>query len=328
MSKTINEVLDLKEIEKLKKYLKEDPKIIFLPHANPDGDTLGAALALYTGLKDLGFKVDIACATPYSDEFKFLHNIEDVKSDFDENDYDAVVFTDCGNKKMVQFHEEKPRILSDEMVKINIDHHMSNDLFGEINFVNTSIASTTMIVFKIFQALEMKITPKIATQLLLGIYTDTGSFMHQNTDPLTYFYAAELLRLGANYNAIGKNIFRKYELKTLKLWAKVLKSLHITKEGAAIVGVEKEDYESIGCTRADLAGVIDFINSMPEVQYSVLLSEDEKGNVKGSLRTRKDDVDLKGLAEKFGGGGHVKASGFTIKNGHLEKDVKWKIVQE
>ncbi len=328
MSQQTKEVLDLKEIEKLKRYLKEDPRIMFLPHANPDGDTLGASLALYTGLKDAGYNVDIACATPYSKEFNFLHNIDHVKSDFNEDDYDAVVLSDCGNKKMVKFHEDKPKILSDQMVKINIDHHMSNDYFGEINFVNTNIASTTMLAYKILQALDIKITPQIATHLLTGIYTDTGSFMHQNTTPLAYFYAAELLRLGGNYNAIGKNIFRKYEFKTLKLWAKVLKSLHITKEGAAIVGVEKEDYESIGCTRDDLAGVIDFINSMPEVQYSVLLSEDGQGNVKGSLRTRKDDVDLKGLAEKFGGGGHVKASGFTIKGGHLEKDVKWKIIQE
>jgi phosphoesterase RecJ-like protein len=84
----------------------------------------------------------------------------------------------------------------------------------------------------------------------------------------------------------------------------------------------------LGAKREDLNGVIDYINSMPEAKYSVLLSEDEKGNVKASLRTRKSDVDVKSLAEKFGGGGHVKAAGFTIAKSKLEKEVKWKIVQE
>ena len=168
----------------------------------------------------------------------------------------------------------------------------------------------------------------MATQLLLGLYTDTGSFMHQNTTPESYFAAADMIDLGANISKIAKNVFHAYEFKTLKLWAKVLKNLHITSDGAAIVGVEREDYESIGAKRSDLEGVIDFINSIPEARYAVILSEDEKGNVKASFRTRQPDVDVKALAEKFGGGGHVKASGFTLPRGHLEKEVRWKIVQE
>jgi len=162
----------------------------------------------------------------------------------------------------------------------------------------------------------------------LGIYTDTGGFMHQNTTPITYQYSSELVKLGASYRRIAREVFQKYDFCTLKLWGKVLQNLHVTKDGAAIVGVEEEDYQSLGCKREDLGGVIDFVNAMPEAKYSVLLSEDGRGNVKASLRTRDDSVDVKALAEKFGGGGHVKASGFTIKGGHLEKEVKWKIVQE
>jgi len=163
---------------------------------------------------------------------------------------------------------------------------------------------------------------------MTGIYTDTGGFMHQNTTPLTYQYAAELIKLGASPQHVAQNVFHKYDFRTLKLWGKVLQNLHVTADGAAIVGVEEKDYEALGCTRQDLAGVIDFINAMPEARYSVMLSEDGKGNVKASLRTRKDDVDVKALAEQYGGGGHVKASGFTIPGGRLEKEVKWKIVQD
>jgi phosphoesterase RecJ-like protein len=321
-------VIDPKNLEKFKKYLDTNPKMIVLAHANPDGDTLGGALGVYRGLKDAGHDITIACIDGVPEKMQFLAGSDEVQTDFDENAYDAVIFVDCGHKKMVKFHETKPRIHSDDMVKINIDHHASNDHFGEINFVPLQVCSSTEVVFRLLQILKMKITPQIATALLLGVYTDTGSFMHQNTTPESYKVGAELLKLGANVSQISRNVFRSYDLKTFRLWGKVLQNLHITPDGAAIVGVAKKDYESIGATRADLEGVIDYVNSMPEARYCVLLSEDDKGNVKASLRTRKEDVDVKALAEKFGGGGHIKASGFTIPGSKLEKEVKWKIVTD
>ncbi len=328
MTLNIKSIIGKKDLSNLQKYLDTSPKMIVLAHGNPDGDTLGGALGIYLGFKKAGYNIDIACIDKVPQKYKFLSNMEDVKIDFDENIYDAVIFMDCGHQKMVKFDKIKPRIVSDEMVKINIDHHASNDLFGEINFVPLDVCSSTEVVYRLLQKLDIKITPQIATALLLGVYTDTGSFMHQNTTPSSYLVGSELLRLGANLTQIAKNVFRSYDVKTLKLWGKVLENLHVTKDRAAIVGIKKKDYESVGATRTDLEGVIDYVNSLPEADYSVLLSEDEKGNVKASLRTRKEDVDVKALAEKFGGGGHVKAAGFTIPKGHLEKEIKWKIVTE
>jgi len=302
--------------------------MIVLAHANPDGDTLGGALGVYLGFKSAGHDIDIACIDEVPEKYQFLSGTAAVMTDFDENTYDAVIFVDCGNKKMVKFQETKPRIHSDDMVKINIDHHASNDHFGEINFVPLHVCSSTEVVYRLLQHLDIAITPQIATALLLGVYTDTGSFMHQNTTPSSYLVGSELLMLGANLNRISSDVFRSYDFKTLKLWGKVLDNLYVTPDGAAVVGIKKEEYESIGATRADLEGVIDYVNSMPEASYSVLLSEDERGNVKASLRTRNDEIDVKALAEKFGGGGHVKAAGFTIPKGHLEKEIKWKIVTE
>lgn len=320
-------VIDPENLKKLKRYLEESKKFIILAHANPDGDTLGGVIGLYLGLKSIGKNVKMACIDNIAAKYKFLPETENFLTDFDEDAFEGVFFVDCGNKKLTKFHETKPKIHSDQMVKINIDHHASNDHFGEINFVDTESCSASEIIFHLLEALKINVTPKIATALLLGIYTDTGSFMHQNTKPRTYKVASELVKRGGNISQIARNVFHNYDLKTLKLWGKALQNLHVSADGAAIVGIEK-DYESIGASRSDLEGVIDFINSMPEAKYSVLLSEDEKGNVKASLRTRKKDVDVKALAEKFGGGGHIKASGFTIKGSKLEKEVKWKIVQE
>lgn len=319
---------DPAEIQKFKDYLDQKMRTVILLHASPDGDTTGSSLALYEFLKDQDIPTDIVCMDPLSEDFKFLDHHKDLKNDFDERRYEAVFFMDCGDKRMTRFQEKKPLILSEEMYKINIDHHPTNDFFGNLNFVYTQAASCSLIVAELFNHLSVSLTPSMATALLLGIYTDTGGFMHQNTDPLAYKVAGDLVAQGGNISQITKNIFHTYEYKTLKLWGKVLENLYITPEGAAIVGIPKDEYKSIGAKREDLGGVVDYINSMPEIDYTVLLSEDEKGNVKASLRTRKEGVDVKALAEKFGGGGHIKASGFTVRAGHLEKEVKWKIVQD
>ena len=317
----------IENLNALKEFLSEKPKLLIISHGGPDGDTTGASVAIYRALKNLNFPVSLACIDIIPSAFQFLKDTKEYAQDFDPNNFQGVVFVDCGDKRMTRFHESHPEILSDQLFKINIDHHPTNDNFGDVNFVNIKASSSCEIVGELLKELEIKITPEIATALLLGIYTDTGSFQHQNTTPKTYAMAADLVKLGGNISKIAKNVFYNNEFKKFKLWGKVLKDLHLTEDGAAIIGVHKSDYESLGATRADLQGVIDLVSSMPEAKYSVVLSEDDKGNVKASLRTRDPNIDVKALAERYGGGGHVKASGFTIPGGHLKKEVKWKIVQ-
>lgn len=316
------------ELKKLQDYLKKAERTLIITHANPDGDAIGSSLGLFMGLKSVGINVEVACIDGVPEHFQFIKNSEQMKKSFRLKDYDGIIWVDCGDKHMPKFHEEIPDLFDESIFKINIDHHPSNDRFGNINFQHNDVSSACEIVFRLLEALEIKITSDIATALILGLYTDTGSFMHQNTQPSTFKNAADLVQYEADTQKIAQEVFKKYDFKTLKLWSKVLKDLSVTKDEAAIVGVHRNDYESLGCTRNDLAGVIDYINSIEGIKYSVLLSEDEKGNVKASLRTRSEDIDVKEIAEKFGGGGHVKASGFTIQGGHLEKEVKWKIVKQ
>lgn len=325
MTKTYIEKI---ELEKLRSWLQKSPRVVILAHSNPDGDTTGSSAAMALGLEQLGLKVTRACVDEIPDPFKFVAGSDKYVQDFDEKDFDSAWFFDCGDKVMTRFHEAKPKILSDEMTVVNLDHHPTNDSFGNINFVDSRASSACEMTLELLQKLDVKITPEIATALLLGLYTDTGGLQHQNTTPEAYRAAATLIKSGASVAKISKNVFHSNDFKKLKLWGKVLKNLHVTDDGAAIIGAHVNDYQKLGATRADLNGVIDWVSSMPETQYSVLLSEDEKGNVKASLRTRKDDVDVKALAEKFGGGGHVKAAGFTVRGGHLKKEVKWKIVTE
>ncbi len=320
--------IDQNNLHTFREYLKEKPKLLIISHANPDGDTTGSSMGLYLGLKQKGLDVSLACIDEIPRNFHFMTPWKEYLLDFNPKDYEGIVFMDCGDKRMTKFQESKPEILSNETFKINFDHHPTNDFFGEINFVNTEASSTCEITYEVLKNLEVKITPEIATCLLFGLYTDTGGFVHQNTTPITYTYASELVEAGGNISKISRNFFYNHDLKKFKLWGKVLKNLHITDDGVAIIGVYRQDYESMGATRQDLGGIIDIISSMENIKYSVMLSEDERNNVKASLRTRRDDIDVKALAEKYGGGGHVKASGFTVPKGHLKKVVKWKIIQD
>jgi len=146
MTDLTRSILAEDEVKKLKRYLDSQPKLIILTHANPDGDAIGSALGLYGGLKQAGFEVEVACIDPCPEEFEYLEHTDALKLDFNPADYQAVVFVDCGDKKLTRFEKAHPEILSDELVKINIDHHASNDSFGEINFVITDVASASMIV--------------------------------------------------------------------------------------------------------------------------------------------------------------------------------------
>ena len=316
------------ELQKIREWIDQKPGVVIIAHANPDGDTTGCTVGLALGLEQIGVDVQRACIDLIPESFQFLEGTERFVQDFDVQDFDSAWLCDCGDKKMTRFHEEKPEILSEKMTTLNIDHHPTNDLFGDINFVHTEASSSCEVALELLQKLEVTITPEIATAFLLGLYTDTGGFQHQNTTPATYRAAATLIRNGGNVSKIAKHVFHNNEFRKFKLWGKVLRNLHVTEDGAAIIGAHVNDYKALGATRSDLNGIIDWVSSMPEAQYSVLLSEDEKGNVKASLRTRKPNVDVKALAEKFGGGGHVKAAGFTVQGGHLKKEVKWKIVTE
>ncbi len=316
-------------LSELQATLDEAGHILVVTHANPDGDAIGSMLGLTLGLRSLGHRVTPCCKDGVPKAFAFAAGAADVVKVPDMAAVDTVCIVDCGSKYMTRLHEAHPEILTGEAHRrVNIDHHPSNDDFGDVNLVVTEAASASQIIYHVLRGLGATITPEIATALLMGIYTDTGAFMHQNTQPHVLADAAALVRRGGAVRQIAQHIFHTRPFRTLKLWGQVLTDLHVTEEGAAIVGVHRSEYESLGAQRSDLGGVIDYVNSLPEAKYSVVLSEDEKGNVKGSLRTRRDDVDVKALAEQFGGGGHVKAAGFTIPRGRLKKSVSWQIITE
>jgi len=305
--------------------IKNARKVLCISHKRPDGDTLGASNALYHVLKEMGKDAQIACVDDIPEKYHFLAEITRSIKDFNFLDYDLIIVSDAGASYMTKYQDIYPEIWSGKVPVINLDHHSSNDNFGTLNIVDIRSASTTILIYKILNFLGISISPNVATALLCGIYNDTGSLMHGNTTLEVFEIAGKLLELGGKYNLVAKNLFRNTPVKTLKAWGKVLERATLNDEGVVVSVVTEQDFKEIGANSEDLSGVVDFMNSVPGSKFTVLLNEDEKGNVKGSFRTRRDDVDLAELAGRFGGGGHKKASGFTMP-GRIHQEIRWKVM--
>ena len=310
---------------KLKRLVEKSDKILIIAHKRPDGDTLGAAIAFYLAMKHMGKKPDMACVDEVSDRFAFLPEVNKIIHEFDFREYDMIVVMDAGASYMTKFHEIYPDIFSGDVPVVNIDHHVSNDNYGTLNIVDVKCASTTMILYNYFDYIGTRISPPMATSLLTGIYNDTGSLMHSNTDLDVFEIAGKLVGFGAKVSDVSRNLFRSMSVPTLKLWGKALENVRVNEEGITVSVLTWRDYEDCGASSDAASGVVDLLNSVPGSKYTCLLNEDKVGNVKGSFRTQRDDVDLAELAAQFGGGGHKKAAGFTMP-GRIHQEIHWKIV--
>lgn len=297
--------------------------VLIMSHRNPDPDTLGSNLALRKILERHGKKVTSACVDELPPTCRFLPELRGFVTDFNPNDYDLFIAVDAGSTEQAAFPHIYPQILKDNF--LNIDHHPSNNDYGTINLVVEDAASTTIVVLELLQQWKEEITPCIATLLLYGLYYDTGSFMHSNTDAKVLNAASELLSLGAQQELIIKNLYKTRTIEQLRLWGRALDNLELTQNNIAVAGVTSRDLEECNATHSDLSGLIDYVSTIKDSNFATLLSNDDEGNIKGSFRTRRDDINVSNLAQNLGGGGHKKASGFTIK-GKLKRDTRWSIV--
>jgi len=312
------------ELKSIAALLRQANRILMISHKSPDGDTLGSALGLYQAFRGIGKAPEMFCLDAPPEVFKFMPNVEQVRTGQPTLDYDAYFIVDAGATHLTGLHETHPRLFDKSLPVVNIDHHPTNSLYGKYNVVVPTAASATMIVFELLNALEIPVDRDAATCLLTGLYTDTGSFMHSNTTPETLRVAARMIAKGANLRAISKDIFNTLKISTMHLWGRVLRNVYQTPEGVTMSVVNQKDFEDSGASYDEMTGVVDYINSVPGAQYSVILTERD-GKVKGSLRTLKDEINVNNIAAVYGGGGHAKAAGFTVP-GQLEKEIRWKVV--
>lgn len=300
-------------------------RIVIISHQSPDPDTLGCNLALQKALRTLGKTVQSVCADVPATKLRFLPGLETITQDFQPSDFDLAIAIDVAHPNLTTFWDLKPELASGALPALQIDHHAQGQAFGDQQLIVTSAAATAVITFYLLRQLHAPLTPEIATCLLAGLYYDTGSFMHSNTDQEVLQLAAALTRAGADVPAISRNLFNTHQLNQLRLWGRALERLHCNGQRVATAALTKQDFAETETTPAeDLSGLMDYLNTLPDSQLVLMVHEDQKGNIKGSLRTRQDQVDVSKVAAALGGGGHVKASGFTIP-GTIKTRLAWEV---
>ena len=257
--------------------------------------------------------------TPLQGEFR----AEDVSCRSTFPKFDLIFVLDSpGLERVGEFYEENPQLFYETPV-INIDHHAGNDYFGKVNWIDLTSTSTSEILVALIESLGREtnlLDEEMATALLAGIITDTGSFQNVNTTPKSFTVAAQLVAAGGNQQEIIRNVFKTKSFSTLKLWGKILATLHEEKDYRFVWSkVTEDDFQEYGADYNETSGVIDeLLKTAPGIDFALLLSE-KNGQVHGSLRSVARDVSVAEIAAMFGGGGHEAAAAFSLPQTNLNE---------
>ena len=234
-----------------------------------------------------------------------------------ENKYDLIVAVDTADLPLMGTLYTQHVDLFGSVPILNIDHHISNTQYGQLQLIDPTCASATEVLYNWFTqvpAMREKLTPDLATLLLTGLITDTRSFQNPNTTPRSLEVAAELLAQGARQQEIIQHIYKTKPLSTLKIWGRALNRIQID-PGARIVWstVSREDLAEMDATSKETHGILDeLISTIPDADVYVLFTEMEEGGLKASMRSTAA-IDVSRLAgQTYGGGGHARASGFRV----------------
>lgn len=298
-------------------HLGQAKNIVIIPHQHADADALGAATALYEYLKNLGKTVRIFCSTPTNQRLAFLPHSEHLATDHtifaaraDAGGADTIIVVDSGD---LRYAGVDKHLAGSQASIINIDHHATNEHFGKINLVIPTASSTCEILFHFFKHNHIAVNARMATSLLAGLLTDTGHFTNAATSASAMAAAAELLRAGADVAEVNNAFVKNKTVPILKLWGAVFSRLTRHEPlGLTYTYLTQADLKEHGVDDTEAEGIANFLNNLESTDIAMILKETPDGQIKGSLRTTKNNIDVSAMAKQLGGGGHKKAAGFTI----------------
>jgi phosphoesterase RecJ-like protein len=301
-------------IERVAAEIRGRDRFLLTAHEGPDGDALGSLLGMHHLLTQLGKDSVMFLAAkefPLPIEYRFLP-LEEVFHEAPADMADrAAIFLDCGNidRMPVDF-------LSEEGVfTINVDHHHDNTLFGNVNLVEVDASCTAEIVYELAILLGAEITPEIAAALYVGLVTDTGKFMYENTNARTHRIAADLIEAGVDVDETYRRLYEHVPIEKLRLLSRALEGIqHHCDDRLVLAYIAAADYEASGAGEEMTEGIIDHLRSVEGARVAALIRDlGDRGRAarKVSLRSSDGAVDVSAIARLRGGGGHKRAAGFS-----------------
>lgn len=309
------------KFEALKKYILESNvnTILIFPHLLPDGDTLGSAIGMYHLIKDFnktGYIV-LDDDIPSNLLFLFEENKDIIISlkEAKKMKYELIVIVDTGETKLIG---DRMSLMSSTVPTINIDHHITNQNFANLNIVEPEASSTGELIYKIIDYFKLELDAFAAQGLYAAIVTDTGNFRYSNTRPYTFEVCKSLVEKGFDFNRLNVEIFQTKSFEKLWLLNKIFDTLSLHFEGkCAIVKLSEALKNQLALKEYDTDGVVEYVRDIKGVEVVVFIKYMDQNEYKISMRS-KNDFDVSEVAVALGGGGHKKAAGFKSLKGELE----------
>jgi phosphoesterase RecJ-like protein len=308
------------QFQKAADLINASSNVLITAHTRPDGDACGSIRALCDMLTALGKKANPILLSPLSDWYEFLFPVKvpvlgnDVTNEQlasgEFGTFDLVIIVDTNS--YVQLPEFDNWLKQNSVPVLVIDHHVTGDGLGDIELVDSTAAAAGEIVYELLKFASWPITTEMAEALFVAFATDTGWFKFSNTDSRMFRYAAELVDRGAQPASIYRRLYQNVSPARIKLMTRMLESLVLYHDDqVAVQVIMRKDFDETGATGRDTENLIDECQRIGSVDVAVLLVELADGGFRGSLRS-KGKVDVRQIAQRYGGGGHTMASGVNL----------------
>ena len=294
----------------IKNKIIESKKIFITAHVNPDGDAIGAGLALSSGIEKFNNNCEVRFVlqdkTPDRVKFLELEKRAEIYNEDENYDMDLAICVDSAALSRIGDVEKAIK----NTFTINIDHHISNPKYGDINYVE-NVSSTSEIIYKFLKFLNVEIDINIGEALYTGLVNDTGNFKHDNVTEETFKMAGYLVKIGVDNSKIVREFLNTKSMAAIKFLGQAMYEMKFDeKKKLAYFFLSNKDFIKNGGRKEDTEEIVENLVSYEKAEVSLFLREDKQGVIKGSMRS-KYDIDVNSIAGMFGGGGHRKASGFT-----------------
>lgn len=310
-------------LDEILKKIQSAESIVIVTHESPDGDAIGSSLAMKLALEQMGKDPDVIIPE-VPEVYDFLPGRNDIKPESDINQYELAISVDCATELRIagrQYFENAKHT-------IVIDHHGSNTMYGDFNYVNPVSPACCDILAGVFDYYNINITKDIGSCLLTGIITDTGGFKYPSTTTETFEFTAELLRKGVNVSDIYKRTMDTVSRATFELTKRVMDRMEILEDGkVTFTYITKNDEEEVGAKPGDHEGLVNIGRNLVGVEISVFIRQKEPDIDQYRVSMRSNgEVNVSDICLMFGGGGHPRAAGATI-DGTVE-EVKEKLMKQ
>jgi phosphoesterase RecJ-like protein len=298
-------------LEEIAAVLRDRERFVVMSHVRPDGDALGCQIALALSLKQLGKQVRVWNEDGMLQKYRFLpHSDLVTKPPAEPESFDVAVILDTAVEGRIGACRAA---VKEADVWINIDHHVTNNHYGDLAYIDANAPATGQILYELIRQNDLPFTYPMADNLFVAISTDTGSFQYPNTTARTYEIAAELVRAGVNVGDLSQKMYESYPRRRLELLRALLNVLRFTANGrVASFTLSLAAARELGAQPEDNEGLIDTIRAVEGVVVAAFIEELPEGKVRISLRSKDPRIDVSKVCGQFGGGGHTLAAGARI----------------